>query len=288
MEKTLKQDEIDALFEAARSTTPSRRRPRCGPTSCPTTFPRAGQISTTVARHQHAERSVRAQPDAQSGGVAAHAVSGQPGLRRADPVQSEFLLRIPEISYVASVRLEPLGALSVLQLDLALAPPIIDLLLGGDGKDGPLRELTDIEESILGSVVEIDLPRADRGLAAGGIELQLRAPPDADPGGAHYGGDREDALPELRDPHAAQRGAEPGLSGGGGEHHPAPAVGERGRSRGLPRRSGGTCASAPTASRSGRRCNCRRCASPPAPLKTSGPGKSSSWAWLRMPRPSCE
>jgi flagellar motor switch protein FliM len=68
---------------------------------------------------------------------------------------NEFLLRIPEISYVASVRLEPLGALSILQLDLALAPPIIDLLLGGEGRDGPLRELTDIEESILGSVVEI-------------------------------------------------------------------------------------------------------------------------------------
>jgi len=68
---------------------------------------------------------------------------------------NEFLLRIPEISYVASVRLEPLGALSVLQLDLGLAPPVIDLLLGGEGKDGPLRELTDIEESILGSVVDI-------------------------------------------------------------------------------------------------------------------------------------
>jgi flagellar motor switch protein FliM len=68
---------------------------------------------------------------------------------------NEFLMRIPEISYVASVRLEPLGALSVLQLDLALAPPMIDLLLGGDGKEGPLRELTDIEEAILASVVEI-------------------------------------------------------------------------------------------------------------------------------------
>ncbi len=56
---------------------------------------------------------------------------------------------------MASVRLEPLGALAVLQLDLGLAPPMIDLLLGGDGKDGPLRELTDIEESILASVVEI-------------------------------------------------------------------------------------------------------------------------------------
>jgi flagellar motor switch protein FliM len=80
----------------------------------------------------------------------------QVNLVSAEQIQfNEFVLRIPEVSYVASVRLEPLGALSVLQLDLALAPPIIDLLLGGEGKDGPLRELTDIEESILGSVVEI-------------------------------------------------------------------------------------------------------------------------------------
>jgi hypothetical protein len=38
--KTLKQDEIDALFEAARSSTPEAARPRCGPRSCPTTSPR--------------------------------------------------------------------------------------------------------------------------------------------------------------------------------------------------------------------------------------------------------
>ena len=74
---------------------------------------------------------------------------------------NEFLLRIPEISYVASVRLEPLGALSVLQLDLALAPPIIDLLLGGDGREGALRELTDIEEAILGVGGGDHLPRTD-------------------------------------------------------------------------------------------------------------------------------
>jgi flagellar motor switch protein FliM len=80
----------------------------------------------------------------------------QVNLVSAEQIQfNEFLLRVPEISYVASVRLEPLGALSVLQLDLALAPPIVDLLLGGEGKDGPLREITDIEESILGSLVEI-------------------------------------------------------------------------------------------------------------------------------------
>ncbi len=62
-------------------------------------------------------------------------------------VFNEFLLRIPEISYVSSVRLEPLGALSVLQLDLALAPPIIDLLLGGRGQGRPAARSSPILKS---------------------------------------------------------------------------------------------------------------------------------------------
>jgi flagellar motor switch protein FliM len=67
---------------------------------------------------------------------------------------SEFLQRIPELAYVCSVRLEPLRAVSVLQMDLTTAPSMIDLLLGGDGKPSEPRELTDIEESILSGVVE--------------------------------------------------------------------------------------------------------------------------------------
>jgi flagellar motor switch protein FliM len=67
---------------------------------------------------------------------------------------SEFLQRVPELAYVCSVRLEPLRAVAVLQMDLSTAPSIIDLLLGGDGKASEARELTDIEESILSGVVE--------------------------------------------------------------------------------------------------------------------------------------
>ena len=54
----------------------------------------------------------------------------------------------------ASVRLEPLRAISVLQMDLTTAPSMIDLLLGGEGKASEPRELTDIEEAILSGVVE--------------------------------------------------------------------------------------------------------------------------------------
>ncbi len=154
-EKTLKQDEIDALFEAARSSSPESSRPEVRTRVVPYDFSSAGQISTDQLRAISMLNDLFARN-------LTHNLSAwlrtrfQVNLVSAEQIQfNEFLLRIPEISYVASVRLEPLGALSVMQLDLGLAPPIIDLLLGGDGKDGPLRELTDIEESILGSVVEI-------------------------------------------------------------------------------------------------------------------------------------
>src|SRR5215475_10666059 len=151
MEKTLKQDEIDALFAAAQTSAPVKEfqvRTRVEPYS----FSSAGQISTDQLRAISMLNDLFARN-------LTHNLSAwlrsrfQVNLVSAEQIPfNDFLLRIPEITYVAAVRLEPLGALSVLQLDLALAPPIIDLLLGGDGREGPLRELTDIEESILAGV----------------------------------------------------------------------------------------------------------------------------------------
>ena len=154
-EKTLKQDEIDALFEAARSQTPESPRAEVRARVVPYNFASAGQISTDQLRAISMLNDLFAR-NLTHNLAAWLRTRFQVNLVSAEQIQfNEFLLRIPEISYVSSVRLEPLGALSVLQLDLGLAPPIIDLLLGGDGKDGPIRELTDIEESLLGSVVEI-------------------------------------------------------------------------------------------------------------------------------------
>jgi len=155
MEKTLKQTEIDALFEAARSTTSDTVRPEVRAKVVPYNFSSAGQISTDQLRAISMLNDLFAR-NLTHNLAAWLRTRFQVNLVSAEQIPfNEFLLRIPEISYVASVRLEPLGAISVLQLDLALAPPVIDLLLGGEGKDGPLRELTDIEEAILGSVVEI-------------------------------------------------------------------------------------------------------------------------------------
>ncbi len=155
MEKMLKQDEIDALFEAARTSTPDAIKTELRERVVPYNFSAAGQISSEQLRAISMLNDLFARNLTHN--LAAWLRSRfRVNLVSAEQITfNEFLMRIPEISYVSSVRLEPLGALSVLQLDLALVPPIIDLLLGGEGKEGPLRELTDIEEAILASVVEI-------------------------------------------------------------------------------------------------------------------------------------
>ncbi len=155
IEKMLKQAEIDALFEAVRKAVPDEQKGEATKRVTPYSFATAGQISNDQLRAISMLNDLFAR-NLTHNLAAWLRTKFQVDLVSAEQIVfNEFLLRIPEISYVASVRLEPLGALSVLQLDLALAPPIIDLLLGGEGKEGPLREVTDIEESILGSVMEI-------------------------------------------------------------------------------------------------------------------------------------
>ena len=64
----------------------------------------------------------------------------------------EFVERIAEKAYIS---LEPLGAPALLEVDLSLASPIVDLLLGGVGRAEPSRPLTDIEDLIMTSVVQM-------------------------------------------------------------------------------------------------------------------------------------
>ncbi|HKF45761.1 MAG TPA: FliM/FliN family flagellar motor switch protein [Terracidiphilus sp.] len=155
MEKTLRQDEIDALFDAAHTQSEASAQAQDHVRAVPYSFSSAGQISGEQLRAISVLNDLFAR-NLTHNLAASLRTRFQVNLVSAEQIPfNEFLLRIPEISYAASVRLEPLGALAVLQLEMSLAPPIVDLLLGGDGKEGPLRELTDIEEAILGSVVEI-------------------------------------------------------------------------------------------------------------------------------------
>jgi flagellar motor switch protein FliM len=68
----------------------------------------------------------------------------------------EFLESVPEKAYVASIDLAPVDATAVLQLDLAIAFPVIDVMLGGEGKSGEItRDVTEIEEQVLEGIIRI-------------------------------------------------------------------------------------------------------------------------------------
>jgi flagellar motor switch protein FliM len=84
---------------------------------------------------------------------------------------NEFLERLSPPTYVCSIRLEPLGAVGLLEFDLAIAAPIVDVLLGGVGRAWPMRELTDIEEAILTSVVQMAVQELNLAWQSVGLEF---------------------------------------------------------------------------------------------------------------------
>src|SRR5581483_6837656 len=92
---------------------------------------------------------------------------------------SEFLQRVPEVTYMASFQVKPIGAAAAMQLDHSLVFPLVDILLGGTGQCEPMtREITEIEEQIMDGVARI----VCRELAAAwapmstDIELEHRQP----------------------------------------------------------------------------------------------------------------
>jgi flagellar motor switch protein FliM len=95
----------------------------------------------------------------------------------------EFLERIPETTYLARCKLEPMGVDAALQLDLKVAFPIADLLLGGEGKGAAAtREITEIEEPIVESVARIVC--RELGAAWQAVDLQASFEKRMEPGEA--------------------------------------------------------------------------------------------------------
>ncbi len=87
----------------------------------------------------------------------------------------EFLQRVPELTYLASCSLLPMGASALLQLDMAVAFPLIDILLGGEGKavSVPQRAISEIEDQILETVVRIICREWQAAWQALGLEVRF-------------------------------------------------------------------------------------------------------------------
>jgi flagellar motor switch protein FliM len=172
MGKQLGQEDIDALFAAAgaNNSTPSAE-PASEVLLERYDYSRAGQISNDQMRAISSVNDLFARN-------LMHTMSAW--LRTPFKMKlvageqlpfSEFLERLSSPSYICSVRLEPLGAVGLLELELALASPIVDVLLGGVGRAWPTRELTDIEEAILTSVVQMAVGELNLAWQSVGLEF---------------------------------------------------------------------------------------------------------------------
>ena len=154
MEKVLGQAAIDALFATAMAGGPEAAAlgsPAAGVETY--NFANAGQISNDQMRAIGTVNDLFARNLMHTVGAWLRTEFKVALVSGEQLAYSEFVDRIPEKTYVSSIRLEPVGAPGLLEVELALASPIVDLLLGGTGKAEPERPLTDIEDLIMSSVV---------------------------------------------------------------------------------------------------------------------------------------
>jgi flagellar motor switch protein FliM len=169
MEKMLGQDDIDSLFAAARQAPEAVAKSKAELFN----FSRAGQISGDQMKAISGVNDFFARNLMHTMGAWLR-TQYQVKLVSGEQLQyTEFLDRLLDPTYLCSLRLEPLGALGLLEFDLSLAPPIIDVLLGGMGRGGPVRELTEIEEEILTSVVQVVVRELNTAWLSVGLQFEF-------------------------------------------------------------------------------------------------------------------
>jgi flagellar motor switch protein FliM len=157
MEKILNQEEIDALFKATqKGQIPSAGAQAVKKTISKFNLREISQINKDQVRalsnlHDSFARNV-------TNSLGAYLRVGfDVNLVSVEQLTlSEVLSRLPDLTYLCTIRIQPIEAVALLQMDLAIAFPIMDLVLGGSGTGTvELRDLTEIEEQILESVIRI-------------------------------------------------------------------------------------------------------------------------------------
>ena len=134
MQNELNQEEIDAMVREARTGGGAETGPAKEPKVELWDVRRAGQIGREQLQaitqlHEGFARSLT-----HRSGTYLRVVFAATLVSAEHLTYREFTERIPETTYLAACKLEPMGVHGALQLDLKVAFPIIDLLLGGEGK----------------------------------------------------------------------------------------------------------------------------------------------------------
>lgn len=158
MDKLLNQEEIDAIFRAVRSGDGVKRPEarEAGRKVEEWNFRQAGQINKEQVRSIGSLHEGFARNLTHSLGAYLR-VPFEANLVSVEQLTyRELLGRLPEIAYYATFQMSPGNNLAAMELDLSLAFPIIDVLLGGEGgSDERVRELTEIEEQMLEVVARV-------------------------------------------------------------------------------------------------------------------------------------
>jgi flagellar motor switch protein FliM len=171
MSKQLEQGDIDALFAASGA---NAAQPTLDGAAMPLeryNFSRAGQISNEQMRAISTVNALFARNLMHTLGAWLRTPLRVKLVAGEQLPFKEFLERLSIHTYVCSLRLEPLGAVGLLEIELAIASPVVDVLLGGIGKAWPVRELTDIEEAILTSVVQVAVQELNLAWQSVGLEF---------------------------------------------------------------------------------------------------------------------
>jgi len=154
MRKILSQEEIDALFSAAKESSPCSSAPRRRVQTCD--LRKLGTLNAEQVRVATTLHETFARRLGNSLGAYLRVGFDMNLVSVEQILYSEFLNRLPDLTYLASLRIKPIDATATLQADLSLVFPIVDLVLGGSGGD-PIepRELTEIEEQIFETVARL-------------------------------------------------------------------------------------------------------------------------------------
>jgi flagellar motor switch protein FliM len=158
VDKLLNQEEIDAIFRAVRSPDAvgriegNKRDHKVEEWN----FRQAGQVNKEQVRSIGSLHEAFARNLTHSLGAYLR-VPFEANLVSVEQLTyREVLGRLPEVAYYATFQLAPGNNIAAMELDLSLAFPIIDVLLGGQGaSDDRVREITEIEEQILEVVARI-------------------------------------------------------------------------------------------------------------------------------------
>ena len=156
MNRQLTQQEIDAVFQ----TTPGRQaQNKATKRAIPFDFRRPDRIAKSQLRaiHQLHDNFVRNLASSLSAYLRSYLIINLVSVEQLS--YSEFLECLPSPTCIASLGLKPYDGNAVLELNSSLIFPILEILLGGDGKlqFSAQREVTEIEQVLLDGLFRLIL-----------------------------------------------------------------------------------------------------------------------------------